>query len=44
MAESSVPEEFRVLEEHLRGITDTRLARGKVHPLVGLLSPILGWF
>jgi len=38
MAESLVPEEFRVLQEHLQRITDTRLARGKVHPLVGLLS------
>jgi DDE_Tnp_1-associated len=35
---SSVPEEFVILTEHLAGVTDQRRARGKVHPLVGVLG------
>lgn len=35
---SSVPDEFALLLEQLDGITDRRFARGKVHPLVGVLG------
>jgi len=35
---STVPEEFVLLTKHLAGLTDQRRARGKVHPLVGVLG------
>ena len=35
---STVPEEFAVLRECLAEVTDPRLARGKVHPLPGVLG------
>lgn len=34
----TVPDEFALLMEHLGEVTDHRHARGKVHPLVGVLS------
>jgi hypothetical protein len=37
-ATSSVPEEFVLLLEQFDQITDQRFARGKVHPLVGVLG------
>lgn len=35
---SSVPEEFAILQASLASVCDFRKARGKVHPLVGVLS------
>lgn len=36
--ESCLPDEFDVLRCHLAAIPDPRHARGKIHPLVGVLS------
>jgi len=35
---STVPEEFGLLIEQLVGVTDHRFARGKIHPLIGVLG------
>lgn len=35
---STVSEEFALLLEQLAGVTDRRFARGKIHPLVGVLG------
>ena len=37
-ASSSVPGEFALLVSALAAITDPRFARGKVHPLPGVLA------
>jgi hypothetical protein len=40
-ASSQVPEEFALLLSSLAAITDPRLARGKVHPLPGVLALVV---
>jgi hypothetical protein len=40
-ASSSVPEEFALLVAAFAAITDTRFARGKVHPLPGVLALVV---
>lgn len=40
-ASSSVPEEFALLVAALAAITDSRFARGKVHPLPGVLALVV---
>src|SRR5215211_7287598 len=40
-ASSSVPEEFALLVAAFAAITDSRFARGKVHPLPGVLALVV---
>ena len=40
-ASSTVPEEFALLAEAFAAVTDSRFARGKVHPLPGVLALVV---
>lgn len=41
MSQPDVSEEFALLRGHLEGIADPRYARGKVHPLAGVLGLVV---
>ncbi len=41
MSQPDVSVEFVLLRKHLEGVVDPRHAKGKVHPLAGVLSLVV---